>query len=564
MTDEQDMKNTLPKPFLFILSLWAVVLFLYMPAYKAGFWLQDFVDMVQLYQRQSFLENIGRNGTAPLSLYQVTRAIQFLLLSVFKFHPLPWFFLFTLFHALNGYLIYKFCCRFFFLLGYTTYHKYASLAGVLLFLISPIQVEVVTWKVCFHYLSGVFMIFLILNWLLSYIETEKKNYLYYIWTLYCISTFTLEIFYLTPAFVITVIISFYLKDLLSFSKARQLFINTAIPLILIWIGYISLYYFSYGDWQAHYKQDIGSPFHPNVAFWKLSRYISRTLFLDFLWPTGAKNFWYHLLQSKALVWIFGIGVLCFFIWGWARYKKLQNSVSVLYALFIFTLLSIILIIPFWFGDMFMVRNDRFYYLPSVFLYQFIAVLLFSIRSIKISRIIIPGYIMLFVIGACYVIISVRAAQKIQMGMMNNFRWQNAKQVLLLNLPCTYNGIGIEPSTQPSNFNFYLNIFGKDSVKGKIYDVAGYNVQEFWNGAHVTVQDSLTLKVTMNQLGSWWWQGEFGALDYENDIYSAKFTGFANEYLLTFKQKPDTGTVILYQQGDQWRRVDMNKLGQEQW
>ena len=47
------------------------------------------------------------------------------------------------------------------------------------------------------------------------------------------------------------------------------------------------------------------------------------------------------------------------------------------------------------------------------------------------------------------------------------------------------------------------------------------------------------------------------------MYRVHFTGDAREYILTLKQHPP-GMVILYEQGMQWRVVDMGKMNGDQW
>ena len=147
--------------------------------------------------------------------------------------------------------------------------------------------------------------------------------------------------------------------------------------------------------------------------------------------------------------------------------------------------------------------------------------------------------------------------------MDNYKWEDAPVVLILNLPATYNGVGIVLSHVPSDFTEHMRIFYNRPAKNNVMDVSGYNMQHPWDGAHVTVLDSNKLKVTLNQWGSWWWKGGFGAQNYENEYYSVNFTDVGHEYEVTLK-KLVPGMVILYQQGMQWRVVDMAKLGVEQW
>jgi hypothetical protein len=83
-----------------------------------------------------------------------------------------------------------------------------------------------------------------------------------------------------------------------------------------------------------------------------------------------------------------------------------------------------------------------------------------------------------------------------------------------------------------------------------------------DGAHVTVLDSLHLKVTLNQWGTWWWYRGRGLQEYENEYFALHYHDDGLSYILTLKQRPP-GMVLLYSQGMQWREVDMGKK-EEQW
>ena len=101
------LNNKLPPPLFYILSFWMVVLFLYLPAYKAGMFL-DFADMIFLYKQQNFWDFVNLKDNPNMSLYQVTQVLLYILISFFGTKPLGWFIVFTFLHALNGYLIFRF------------------------------------------------------------------------------------------------------------------------------------------------------------------------------------------------------------------------------------------------------------------------------------------------------------------------------------------------------------------------------------------------------------------------------------------------------------------------
>jgi hypothetical protein len=156
----------------------------------------------------------------------------------------------------------------------------------------------------------------------------------------------------------------------------------------------------------------------------------------------------------------------------------------------------------------------------------------------------------------------RTATKEFWGIQYNYRWDDAPLVLLLNIPCNHKGIGIIPANPNEELAEHLRIFYKRRPKGEIVDVAAYNMEHSYDGAHVTVLDSLHVKVTLNQWGTWWWYLGRGMPEYENEYYSVRYDPDGLSYILSLKQRPP-GMVILFSQGMQWREVDMEKKG-EQW
>lgn len=542
--------------------LWLAVAIIYLPAYQAGFH-QDFHSTLQLYHEQSFIDYINRTGIGNQSLYQVTQLILYAFISVFGIHVLPWFLLFTLLHAVNGTLIYYFFKRLFQRLSYNP-HKSVILLGCLFFLFAPVQAETVIWKAALHYLTGVAIIFIILHWLLCYLQLPKSKYIIAILCLYFVSTFTLEIFYLTPAFVFIILLSLRLAGNISKEQFKQSFTVIFLGLVAIWILHLLSYHFIYHKWVAHYELDLAASFTFQNIFGKINKYLIHIFMMEYLWPREWQTKAYEIAMSLPAVLITSSTLVGSIVLWLFQYRKTTVNTKAMLALLAMGFASFILILPMWFSDLGIMRNDRYYYLPSIFLFMFLSVAIGNIKPQKLSSIIAAIYLLINIAATENIIWKARDAAKVFWGMINHFKWFDAKQVYLLNLPNNFEGIGIIPADSPSNFNAHLKVFGKDTIHGKVFDVSSYNLQQFHNGAHVVVQDSMHLLVTLNEWGGWWWYRTLGATDYENEWYKAEGFSSGHEYRLSFKQKPDSAAVILYQQGDQWRRVDMKKIGEEQW
>jgi hypothetical protein len=72
-----------------------------------------------------------------------------------------------------------------------------------------------------------------------------------------------------------------------------------------------------------------------------------------------------------------------------------------------------------------------------------------------------------------------------------------------------------------------------------------------------------VRVLLNQWGTWWWYQGQGGISYENEDYKLDMADMGHWYLLRLKHPPEK-YLLLYQQGDQWKIVNMKKKGEEQY
>src|SRR5690606_32732662 len=104
----------------------------------------------------------------------------------------------------------------------------------------------------------------------------------------------------------------------------------------------------------------------------------------------------------------------------------------------------------------------------------------------------------------------------------DYKWEKEPQVFLLSLPIFFRGVPVIDALREQHFAEHLRAFRKDTISGEIYDVSAFNMNGRWDGANVTVFDSLTFKVSLNQYGSWWWFESVGGKDYETDLYKVTY------------------------------------------
>lgn len=547
-------------PKLLFLCFWLVVLLLYFPANQAGLY-EDIVSYIGLQREMDFLSYINY---MKHSLYQGVFTVHYLFICLFGTHPFPWFVAFTLLHALNGFLLFCFLSSLFHFMGWEGAEK-VFFTGTLLFLITPLATEPVIWKACSHYLISTGIIFQVLRWTLAYLREPETKYLVLISILYYLSTFFLEIFYLTPCFVLILLFALRFSDRVDKAGVRKGLLNIFLPLILLLLVYFITLRLTLNQNIGRADFDLARLLSPSHVLSRLNKFLAHIYFMEYFLPLRWKQSFYRFTEHSAVIMASGLLLLGGIGYGTWKFRRMPDRARILFTLFLMGLSSCMIILPMWFYDLFPYQGNRYYYLACAFFYPFLAGLIFYHKGAMKSRWLIMGiYMSAFLCGAYFLILRARGATKVYYSIMDNFRWQKADTVLLLNLPVMYEGFGMLGAGHPSNFNFHLGAFRKDTIRGKAYDVSSYNMKSVPDGCHVKVLDSLQLVVTPNQYGSWWWFAGFGAADHENEMYQFKLIDNGFSYLIRFRQKPSAGTVVLFQTGMDWKEVNWNRTGEEQW
>lgn len=542
--------------------LWIAVVILYLPSYKAGF-IADFFNAVVRFHEGSFSYFINREGAYVRSLYQFTQLQLYALISLFGVHPVPWFLLFTGLHALNGTFLFLLLRRLITSFGIRR-STLIAFSSALLFLFNPNITEVTIWKGGYHYLTGVLMQLFILLCCLRYLSSHQARYAWLAGIVFALSTYTLEIFYATPFLTLFLILGYRWKGLVDSRVTNKAILYCFLPQLMLFLIHLATFRLVYGSWVAHYGSTSDFAIHLHDVLPRFAKYL---FYLVFMGGHIREDFRMEVYAALSQPLVYnGVILLALLLASYLllRFKKLQPSLQVFAFMFAGLLCSLVLATPIWFDDSFSIYNSRRCYHTGLFMYPIIGLFFFSVvKNIRFSVLLFSAYLLVCLSLTIDMVFRWRKAARIQYGVLRTFRWHSADPVLLLNIPTYYKDVRIIPAGEGNEFNKQLKIFGHDTIARKLYSVSSYNMQNYWYGAHVTVLDSLTLKVTLNQPGSWWMYNYRGATNYENDLYKVTFGGSGMDYLLQLKSRPP-GMVILFQQGEEWRVVDMNRLNVEQW
>jgi hypothetical protein len=140
-------------------------------------------------------------------------------------------------------------------------------------------------------------------------------------------------------------------------------------------------------------------------------------------------------------------------------------------------------------------------------------------------------------------------------LMLNLPKKSTKKVLILNMPNVMNGICMITTCPQNEVKLMHNLLYDPPIKTEMIDVCGSNILSVTDGVHVRVLNDSTIFVMQNQNGTWFWYNYLGASDREHPYFSVKMVEYG--YNLILKGKPED-FLLLFQTGNQWKEVDVNK------
>lgn len=546
-------------------AVWLLLFVLYLPAAKAGF-VSDFTGWLDSIKNSSFGDYINRTGFKVVSLYQFTQFVTWTYYQIAGANVWMWHLLFITMHAINASLVFKLCAG---MLRDAEVENYElpSYVGVALFCVTPYVSEVIVWEPSFHYLLGMMLLLVIMILAKRFMFEPRLRYALAACAIYALSTHSLEVFYITPWFVLLLGVFYkYLapqgKD--TFGGIIVLFV---IPMLFLFLLRLLEYRLLYGDWVSR----IGSQTVLEGAGWgKPAKYVFHLLFLGRYipaeWHIGNVTFGavrehvYEWCDSTMGIVVFYTFCVLGFAWGAFRYKYMSGKAQVALILAAWAMIGLLLIMPLWFGDLLLVVYDRYTYFAAPFFFTFVAVCLMYIRSKSIRVLIVA---LLLFGNLRFSIQAVRywwKAEKIITSLLQGLPAQDDKITVLLNVPDSMHGVLMIGSSGESEYKLMRNLLVPEkTMKGKVYDGMSYNMAAPEDGAHVQVVNDSTISVHLNQYGTWWWYNGLGGHDHENEDIAARITNDGYELVM---KKPAGEYALYFQVGSEWKRVDMSQTHEQ--
>jgi hypothetical protein len=538
---------------------WLVVFLLYLPAAKAGR-VGDFPGWVNTINSQSLFDYINRKGFCTPSMYQFTQVITYLFYKVFGAHAWPWHLLHVSVQAFNALLLFVFFKKLFINSSVNRGGLVAYL-GSFLFCVCPHISEAVVWEPGFHFLLGLLLMLAVLHCAQKFLIAPRVRYAWLGAIFFFLSTYSLEVFYLTPFFVITLVI--YYRNVLGNGKevTKKILLYFTLPQTLLFIMHLILLKVIYNDGIAH----IGSATALFSAgnFSKVSKYIFHILFFGRFFSDEVRRKVYEFCSS-------GLGLSLFygllglvFIYIIARYKKINTYSKPAVLVFIWSLASLGLVLPLWFPDGGLVLDDRYTYVPAAFIYVLVALLLDKVLRKRPFLPVMLAYALVNCLFTCRIAWYWQQSARIVNNLVSTFPNDPGKKVLLLDLPECLEGVQMIGSRDEGEFRMLYNAVMPEKITNIVYDVEAFYMRSDTEGAHVTVIDDSTARVTLNQWGTWWVYYDYGAYSYQNADYKVIMTDAGHRYDVVLKN-PASGYLLLFGKGKEWRKVDWDKKNIDQY
>lgn len=522
----------------------------YIPSIGAGF-VFDFVGWQRAYEAGSFsdiLTSFGYHGN-----HQFLHFVFYSFYSLFDLQPFPWYLLFGTLHAVNGYLLYRV------IIDYSQQWKlltprWLALAGAILFLLNPYNVEVVVAKVCLHYLISLICIFSILILFLKYMQNKSHKALIVASVLYIISLFSLEISFITPLMItLAGLITWLVTE-----NSRQIFRSAVVYSACLWAlfgAYLVFNKLTLGTIVGHY----GSGVHLNIDLLVMAeteiKYVVKHLFYARFYSFQTKQLLFDQILSLPEIAFFGICILIgLAIVYFIKIKKLTAKWHLAFFGLLGTILFTLPIANMYFTHLHIGMNDRYSYIPVAF----IIVMLIALLS-ELPRWLKYGIVGLMLILNVFFQQETLRYWRISADVLNSlkedFRWHDAPYVFILNSPDNYKGIVMTTNYEESGIDELIDNQTARPYNGVMYDVFQFNMTAPDDGVKVEQTGPMQLKVTFNQWGNWWHRYGIGASSYENEFYKVELLEYP--YLLTFKKLPE-GSVIIYQDGRKWKEFQFEE------
>ena len=327
-------------------------------------------------------------------------------------------------------------------------------------------------------------------------------------------------------------------------------------MLLLTAGYFVLTRLTYGKWIGHY----GVKAVVNNSIWSITGkffgYLAKDIFfLNQYNNRHAVNLFLQTQHGFSLV-FFLIVVVCAYL---IIFRNSQLSPKWRFVLWLFFSLGAIYAptCTLFFYDFMNIQADRLEYFISPFIFGLLIFTLFQIKQYKLRNCLLVGYLSVQLYLSNSNIAAWSANRSLQENLIIHSNFPAGKRIFVLAAYTNFKGVygfGIDQMVPQFQTMYQILTHGK-KIETDVHMLAYFNMNKLTDGVQVSVVNDSTLKVELNQWGTWFWTDMMNGLVSKKDIgYQILKDEKMNHYMLvTFTdKKPDD--VYIYQVGNQWKYV----------
>ncbi len=535
-------------PLMLFLLSWGLVQLFYWPTWNAGF-VTDFTGLLERLHGSPARDILVSFGFPAQQ--QFLNLVLYSMYHLFGVEPLGWYLVQTALHALNGVLLFQL------LMAFAKWQNLRqpfipALAAALLFLLCPYQSEPVVWRVCFNYLISTGLIFYGLRQVIQWVEDEKPQAYWRVLGVFTLALFTFELAFTFPLLCGVLLFAKGWQDG-EWGGIGQQTGKLIFPQILLIAFYFLVNRLTLGIWVGHHGADTHLNFDPALLAGTAWRYLFKVLGLVRYYPHDLKSTIFNFVTQPLFLISSAILITAAAFFFFRHYRRLSPTLRTAGLLFLMGITTILPVLNLYFNYLLWVENDRYSYLASAFWFAALGFLLSRLPRawgifLFVGYLSIQG-LLLWKTNQFW-----KQSTLVYRSLLDDFRWQEEDTLYLLNLPDNLRGVMIfrDYGDDAQTLLDALEYLEGRPFRGKLYEVASYNMTKPGNGVQVDMQAPDSLRVTFEHWGSWWWRDGRGATDYESEHYLFRNRG--HHYELTWKRPPGEGAVMLYQDRLEWKEV----------
>lgn len=537
------------KLFLYYLLMWGAVQLFYRPTWNAGF-VTDFTGLLERLDGSPARDILVSFGYPAQQ--QVLNLFLYLFYHAFGTAPLPWYFIHTGMHALNGLLLFLLVRQVAAYFNASSY-RFAAGAATALFLLGPYQSEPVVWRVCFNYLFSTTLLLTALPATVKWADRERLSFPWIPISLFAVALFTFELAFSFPALCL-IFLGIHGLQQGKWKQVPALALYLVVPQLLLLGIYLLINRFTLGKWIGHYGAETHLNLAPEVLLGTACQYTVKLLGWARHYPHSTKEQLFSFVtQPLFLIAATTLFTILLFLIN-RRFTRLSPPVKAAAFFALCFPAALLPVLNIYFNYLLLVENDRYSYLAAAFLFAalgwLISLLPRYVRYLALGAILIPGALLLWRTNQLW-----KESTVIYNQLLDEFHWYDAPEVYLLNLPDNLNGVMIfrDYGNDGQTFLDALEYLKGRPYTGELREVASYNLTSPADGVTVARPAADSLRVTFDQWGNWWWRNGRGATNYQTEEYQFKNEG--HHYELKWKRGPDKNSVILFQDSTGWNPLN---------